>query len=391
MEPEISTPTDINILGEYNLAGEFWQVKPLLEKLGVRVHCCITGDARFSEVASAHRSKVNMMVCSAALINLARKMEERWGIPYFEGSFYGVSDTSDALRNIAGLLVRQGAPHDLIARTESLIAQEEARVWERLKPYRDRLKGKRVLLYTGGVKSWSVVSALMEVGVEIVDTSLRKTTLEDKQRIKELLGDDPHVLENMAPRDMYAFLKEGKADIMLSGGRTQFIALKARTPWLDINQERHDPFAGYDGMVELVKKLDATINNPVWAKVRAPAPWDQSGALAVAGFRYRPATCRPVPQGFRRDGSPGFRGVLKHERRCSDSEIPLDQSAQEFRAAWGRPGLARGGRRGSAVSWLARLHGFRPRSAGAPFQGNDSAPDHRDERGFHHRRRRGSR
>ena len=122
MEPEVSTPTDINILGEYNLAGEFWQVKPLLDKLGIRVHCCITGDARYAEVASAHRAKVNMMVCSAALINLARKMEERWGIPYFEGSFYGVSDTSDALRNIAGLLVRQGAPHDLIGRTEALIA-----------------------------------------------------------------------------------------------------------------------------------------------------------------------------------------------------------------------------------------------------------------------------
>jgi nitrogenase molybdenum-cofactor synthesis protein NifE len=89
------------------------------------------------------------------------------------------------------------------------------------------------------------------------------------------------VLENMAPRDMYAFLKEGKADIMLSGGRTQFIALKARTPWLDINQERHDPYAGYDGMVELVKKLDATINNPVWSKVRIPAPWDETGAPAA--------------------------------------------------------------------------------------------------------------
>ena len=39
-----------------------------------------------------------MMDCSTALINLARKMQERWGIPFFEGSFYGVSDTSDALR-----------------------------------------------------------------------------------------------------------------------------------------------------------------------------------------------------------------------------------------------------------------------------------------------------
>ena len=33
-----------------------------------------------------------MMVCSKAMINVARKMEERYGIPYFEGSFYGIGD-----------------------------------------------------------------------------------------------------------------------------------------------------------------------------------------------------------------------------------------------------------------------------------------------------------
>ena len=41
---------------------------------------------------------------------------------------------------------------------------------------------------------------------------------------------------------------------MLSGGRSQFVALKAKMPWLDINQERHHAYAGYDGMVELVRR-----------------------------------------------------------------------------------------------------------------------------------------
>ena len=36
-----------------------------------------------------------MMVCSKAMINVARKMEERYGIPFFEGSFYGIGDISD--------------------------------------------------------------------------------------------------------------------------------------------------------------------------------------------------------------------------------------------------------------------------------------------------------
>ncbi|RJT28944.1 nitrogenase iron-molybdenum cofactor biosynthesis protein NifE [Mesorhizobium waimense] len=275
VEPDDAGPHDINILGEFNLSGEFWLVKPLLDRLGIRVRACIPGDARYIDVASAHRARAAMMVCSTALINLGRKMEERWDIPFFEGSFYGITDTSEALRNIAELLVRKGADRQILDRTETLIAQEEAIAWKKLEAYRPRLQGKRVLLNTGGVKSWSVVHALTEIGIEIVGTSVKKSTLEDKERIKQILKDDNHMFEQMPARDLYAMLSEQKADIMLSGGRTQFIALKAKTPWLDINQERQHPYAGYDGMVELVRQIDLAIHNPIWHQVRDPAPWDR--------------------------------------------------------------------------------------------------------------------
>lgn len=274
-EPETVTPTDINILGEYNVAGEMWQVTPLFEKLGIRILASVTGDGRYADVAAAHRARVNMLVCSQALINLARKMEESYGIPYFEGSFYGISDTSEALRTTARLLVERGAPADLLDRTEALIAEEEARTWARLEGFRARLAGKRVLLYTGGVKSWSVVSALQEIGMTIVGTSVRKSTQGDKDRIRALMGEEAPMFDAIPPREMYRMLKDGEADIMLSGGRTQFVALKARVPWLDINQERSHAYAGYEGMVELVRRLDQELNNPVWEQVRAPAPWEK--------------------------------------------------------------------------------------------------------------------
>lgn len=283
VEPDDVGPLDINVLGEFNLSGEFWQVKPLFERLGIRIRASIPGDARYADIAAAHTARVNMVVCSTALVTLARKMRERWGIPFFEGSFYGISDTSDALRRTVALLVEQGvAPSSLLEQAEALIAEQEARAFVGLAPYRERLAGKRVLLNTGGVKSWSVVSALMEIGMEIVGTSVKKSTPEDKERIKALMRDDPHMFEAMAPRDLYRMLAAGEADIMLSGGRTQFIALKAKVPWLDINQERHHAYAGYDGMVELVRQIDLTIHNPVWTQVRAPAPWDGEGRLIVS-------------------------------------------------------------------------------------------------------------
>lgn len=280
-EPEFTTPYDINIIGEYNLAGELWQVKPLLDELGIRVLSCISGDAKYHEVASSHRARAAMMVCSKAMINVARKMEERYGIPYFEGSFYGISDMSDSLRQIATLLVRQGAPEDLLARTEKLIFREESRAWEAINRYRPRLQAKRVLLITGGVKSWSVVSALQEAGLEIVGTSVKKSTAEDKEKIKELMGEDAHMFDDMRPRDMYAMLRDSRADIMLSGGRSQFVALKAKMPWLDINQERHHAYAGYVGMVELVKRIAQALYHPVWEQVRKPAPWEAAEPAAT--------------------------------------------------------------------------------------------------------------
>ena len=273
-EPDFTTDTDINIIGEYNVAGELWQVKPFLDELGIRVLACITGGSTYQDIAQSHRAKATMMVCSKAMINVARKMNERYGIPFFEGSFYGISDTSEAIRQISLLLAANGGPADLPARAEALIAREEARAWALIEPYRARLAGKKALLITGGVKSWSVVAALKEAGMEVIGTLIKKSTKEDKDKIKDIMGDDAHMLDEMPPREMYRLLKASEANIMLSGGRSQFVALKAMMPWLDINQERHHAYAGYDGMVSLVREIDRTLSNPIWEQVRRKAPWD---------------------------------------------------------------------------------------------------------------------
>ena len=96
-------------------SGELWQVKPLLDELGIRILACISGDAQISARSPLRTApRAAMMVCSKAMINVARKMEERYGIPFFEGSFYGIGDTSDSLREIARLLVERGAPAELM-------------------------------------------------------------------------------------------------------------------------------------------------------------------------------------------------------------------------------------------------------------------------------------
>jgi nitrogenase molybdenum-cofactor synthesis protein NifE len=266
---------DVNLIGEYNIAGEFWNVAPLFDELGLRLLGSLSGDARFREVQTMHRAGASMVVCAKALLNVARKLEERWGVPFFEGSFYGVADTSQALREFARLL---GDP-DLSRRTEALIAREEDIAYKALAPWRERLAGKRVLLYTGGVKSWSVVSALQDLGMEVVATGTKKSTAEDKARIRDLMGDDARMIDEGSPKALLGAYKELHADILIAGGRNLYTALKARIPFLDINQEREFGYAGYRGMQELARQLALSIESPVWEAVRRPAPWALSKAL----------------------------------------------------------------------------------------------------------------
>jgi nitrogenase molybdenum-cofactor synthesis protein NifE len=269
-EPEYTTAYDINLIGEYNVAGEMWSVLPLFKKAGIRVLAKITGDARYEEVCTGHRAKLNVMICSKALINMATAMKERYNIPYIEESFYGIGDMNRCLRNVAEFFGDEA----LKERVEAIIAEETAKLDIALAPYRERLKGKRMVLYTGGVKSWSIVSAAQDLGMEVVATSTKKSTEEDKARIKNLLGKDGIMLEKGNPEELLRVIEKTKADLLVAGGRNQYTALKAKIPFLDINQERHHPYAGYIGMVEMARELNEAVHSPIWRQVRKAAPWE---------------------------------------------------------------------------------------------------------------------
>ncbi|MEL6603355.1 MAG: bifunctional nitrogenase iron-molybdenum cofactor biosynthesis protein NifEN [Cyanobacteria bacterium J06614_10] len=314
-EPDYSTPYDINLIGEYNIAGELWGVLPLFDKLGIRVLSKITGDARYREVAYAHRAKLNVMICSKALINMAQKMEDRYGIPYIEASIYGIEDVNHLLRRVAARL----GDADLQARTEVLIATETAKLDKALSPYRQRLQDKRIVLYTGGVKSWSIISAAQDLGIKVVATSARKSTEEDKARIKKLLAADGIMMEKGGAKKLLEVIAKTKADMLIAGGRNQYTALKARIPFLDINQERHHPYAGYVGMVEIAKELDSALHSPIWEQVRSLPPWkafSPTSTLSTSSIsttkvlaRRKPLAVNPLKQSQPLGAAIAFLGI----------------------------------------------------------------------------------
>ena len=290
-EPATLTDYDVNLIGEYNIAGDLWGMLPLFERLGIRILSCISGDARFDELRYAHRARLNVIICSKSLTNLARKMKKQYGIPYLEESFYGMTDTAKALRDIARELdaARGGGSTEMRDRVERLVTEEERRCRLRIAPYRSRLEGKRAVLFTGGVKTWSMVNALRELGVEILAAGTQNSTLEDFHRMKSLMHQDAGIIEDTSTAGLLSVMREKMPDLIVAGGKTKFLALKTRTPFLDINHGRSHPYAGYEGMVTFARQLDLTVNNPIWPALRARAPREltaeerESARAAAAG------------------------------------------------------------------------------------------------------------
>ncbi len=269
-EPETATAFDINLIGEYNVTGDLWQYSPLLEELGIRILSTLAGDGRVSKIRTAHRAKLNVLVCAKSLISLTRKMQERYGIPSISLSFYGKRDTSCGLRAIAGAL----GDADLIERTERLIEREEAKLEEKLAPYREIFRGKKAVLNTGGNKIWSIASALQDLGIEVVATAVKKATEADREKAREYLGE--HGVLMMDPgKEQARLIDEKGAHLLLAGGRSLYTAIKKRISFIDVNQEKKKSYGGYKGLLNLADDLKNALENPVFANVARRAPWEK--------------------------------------------------------------------------------------------------------------------
>jgi len=269
-EPEQTTPFDINLIGEYNVTGDMWQYTPYLEELGIRVLATLSGDGRVADIRCAHRAKLNVLVCAKSLVSLTRKMEERFGIPSVSLSFYGKRDTSAGLRAIAAAL---GDP-DLIARTEALIAREEAALEKQLAPYRQVFAGKKAVLNTGGNKTWSIAAALQDLGIEVVATAVKKATEDDRAKARETLGPDGVLMMNPGA-EQAKLIEEKGAHLLLAGGRSLYTAIKKGIAFADVNQEKKKSYGGYHGLLNLAEDLKNALENPVFKLAARRAPWQK--------------------------------------------------------------------------------------------------------------------
>ncbi len=255
----------INILGDFNLAGELWILLEYYKKMGIHVNASITGDGRVDDIRNAHNASLNVVQCSGSMIHLAKMMKEKYNVPFLRVSYFGIEDMSDALYDVAKFFKSD----ELMDAARKLVKEELGRLLPALSFYKQALTGKRAAIYVGGAfKAISLVKALRLIGMKTVVIGSQTGDKEDYKLIQQLCDDDTIIVDDSNPVELSAFVKETKADLFIGGVKERPIAYKIGLGFCDHNHERKEALAGYDGMLNFAKEVYATCMSPVWKFVK---------------------------------------------------------------------------------------------------------------------------
>lgn len=114
----------VNLLGDFNLAGEIWIIAEYLKKMGVEVVANLTGDGRVEDIRKSHGAALNLVQCSGSTTRLAMQMQAKYGIPFKKVSYFGIDDMAAALYAVA----EHFKDPEMLERTRELISTEIAEV-----------------------------------------------------------------------------------------------------------------------------------------------------------------------------------------------------------------------------------------------------------------------
>lgn len=266
-DDKIVDPISINILGDFNLAGELWMLKEYYSRMGVQINATITGDGRVDDICNAHKSALNVVQCSGSMIHLAKSMKEKYGIPFMKVSYFGIEDMSDALYEVATFFKSD----NLMERAKKLVSEELKKLLPALEFYREKLEGKKAVIYVGGAfKAISLVKALRLIGIKTVIAGSQTGNKEDYALLSQLCDKDTILVDDSNPNELSGFAKSTGADIIIGGVKERPIAHKMGLGFCDHNHERKEALAGYEGMLNFAKEIYATVNSPVWQFTKKP-------------------------------------------------------------------------------------------------------------------------
>ena len=328
------TPADaefsINVLGEYNIGGDAWEIDTLLQKCGIKVVSTLSGDVSYDQVCRAHTVQLNTVMCHRSINYMAEMMEKKFGIPWIKVNFIGAESTAKSLRKIAEYFDSK----KLTDRVEEVIAQEMAALRPVKAEVTARCQGKTVALFVGGSRAHHYQDLFSDMGMETIAAGYEFAHRDDyegrdvlptikvdadSRNIEELVVEpDPTrfnprktpeqiaaleaggfsfkeyngmmsqmkknslVIDDISHHEIEKLVELRKPDIICSGIKDKFVIEKMGIPCKQLHSYDYGgPYAAFTGAANFYKEIDRMLHTKFWKYVVPPWMKDQTASASA--------------------------------------------------------------------------------------------------------------
>jgi nitrogenase molybdenum-iron protein alpha chain len=261
-----STPYDVVLMADYNIGGDAWASRILLEEMGLRVIAQGTGDCTLAELESMPRGKLLLLHCYRSMNYIARHMEEKYHLPWFEYNFFGPTHIATSLRAIAAHF-----DDSIKENAEKVIEKYRGIADAVVAKFKPRLGGKKVMLYVGGLRPRHLIGAYEDLGMDVVGTGYEFGHGDDYQRTADHIKDGTLIYDDASAHELERFVDKIRPDLVGSGVKEKYVFQKMGVPFRQMHSwDYSGPYHGYDGFAVFARDMDMAINSPVWNLTRAP-------------------------------------------------------------------------------------------------------------------------
>jgi nitrogenase molybdenum-iron protein alpha chain len=318
----------INLLGEYNIGGDGFEIDRIFKKCGITNISTFSGNSSYDQFASAQHADLDCVMCHRSINYVADMLETKYGIPWIKVNFIGSKSTAKSLRKIAEYFGDQ----ELIDRVEEVIAEEMPEVEAARAEVLPRTEGKTAMLFVGGSRAHHYQDLFAEMGMKTLsagyefahrdDYEGRRVIPElkpdaDSRNIEEITVEADEKLYNprKTPEELKVLEEAGlefkhyegmndqmdkgtliiddlnqyeadklvellKPDIFCAGIKEKFSIQKLGVPMKQLHSyDSGGPYAGFKGAINFYREIDRLVSSKVWSYMKAP--WQESPELTA--------------------------------------------------------------------------------------------------------------
>jgi nitrogenase molybdenum-iron protein alpha chain len=318
----------LNLLGEYNIGGDAFEIERIFEKCGITLVASFSGNSTVGAIENAHMADLNVILCHRSINYMGDMMETRYGIPWMKVNFVGAESSAKSLRKIAEYF----GDAELTARIEAVIAEEAPKVKAIIDEIRPRTEGKTAMLFVGGSRAHHYQDLFSELGMTTIAAGYEFAHRDDyegrhvlpsikidadSKNIEELkITADPElfnprkseaeleelkekgleingyegmmkqmeskslVIDDVSHYESEKLIELYKPDIFCAGIKEKYVVQKMGVPLKQLHSYDYGgPYTGFEGAVNFYKDIDRMVNNPVWKLIKAP--WEKAGTESL--------------------------------------------------------------------------------------------------------------